>query len=141
MNKGMLLLIEKHTDAPIEQTKTKPQETLEFNLKKQMEIISINPSEKFSKGRKWLLAVTFFEATNCIFKIIDENNSFSIGKTGDWRMPNYLPDGIFVETKNLIELRSQNDIELQVKEVKSGGTRKKIENRMYNLAGFDIIKS
>ena len=33
----MLLLIKKHTDLSIEQTKTKPRETLEFKLNKQME--------------------------------------------------------------------------------------------------------
>ena len=38
----MLVLIEKDTDALIEQTKTKPQETLEFKMNKQMETFSFN---------------------------------------------------------------------------------------------------
>ena len=33
MNNELLLLIKKHTDTLIEQTKTKPQETLEFKMK------------------------------------------------------------------------------------------------------------
>ena len=37
MNIELLPLIEKHTDTLIEQTKTKPQETLEFEMKKQMQ--------------------------------------------------------------------------------------------------------
>ena len=32
----MLLLLKKHTDTMIEQTKTRPQETLEFKMNKQM---------------------------------------------------------------------------------------------------------
>ena len=37
MNNELLLLFERHTDSPIGQTKTKPQETLEFKLHKQLE--------------------------------------------------------------------------------------------------------
>ena len=35
MNNELLPLINKHTDTLIEQTKTKPQETLEFKMNKQ----------------------------------------------------------------------------------------------------------
>ena len=38
MNKERLLLIKKHTDTLIQQTKTKPQETLDFKMNKQMQI-------------------------------------------------------------------------------------------------------
>ena len=38
MNNQLLLLIKKHTDTLIEQTRTKSQETLEFEMKKQMQI-------------------------------------------------------------------------------------------------------
>ena len=43
MNNELLLLIEKHTDTLIEQTKTKPQELLEFKMIKKLEIFSFNP--------------------------------------------------------------------------------------------------
>ena len=39
----MLLLIKKHTDTLIEQTKTKPQETLEFKMNKQTQIFRSIP--------------------------------------------------------------------------------------------------
>ena len=39
----MLLLIKKQTNTLIEQTKTKPQETLEYKLKKQVQTFSFNP--------------------------------------------------------------------------------------------------
>ena len=77
MNNELLLLIKKHTDMLIEQTKTKPQETLEFKMNKQTQTFSFNPPIKLIEN-KWLLAVSSFECTNSVFNITDENNSFSI---------------------------------------------------------------
>ena len=62
----------------IEQTKTKPQETLEFKRNKQMETFSIDPPINLAEEGKCLLAVTSFQATNSVFHIVDESNSFSI---------------------------------------------------------------
>ena len=56
----------------IEQTKTKPQETLEFVMDKQMQTLSFNPSINLSEEGKWLLAVTSFECTNSVFNITDK---------------------------------------------------------------------
>ena len=42
MNNELLLLIKKHTDILIEQTKTKPQETLDFKMNKQRQTFSFN---------------------------------------------------------------------------------------------------
>ena len=44
MINGLLLLIEKHSEMLIEQTKTKPQQTFEIKLSKPMESFSYNPS-------------------------------------------------------------------------------------------------
>ena len=43
MNNELLLLIKKHTDTLIENTKTRAQETLEFKMDKQMQNFSFNP--------------------------------------------------------------------------------------------------
>ena len=59
MTNELLLLIKKHTDTLIEQTRTKPQETLEFVMNKQTQTFSFN-------------AVTFFEVKNSVFNITDE---------------------------------------------------------------------
>ena len=53
MNNGLLLLIKKHTDTSIEQTKTKPQETLEFKMNKQMQTISFNPLINLIEEGRW----------------------------------------------------------------------------------------
>ena len=92
INNELLLLIEKHTDTPIEQTK-KAQETLEFKLNKQMETFSLTPAIDSSEEGKWLLSVTSSEATNTVFNIIDENNSFLI------TTPEY---GLAKDVKNLL---------------------------------------
>ena len=75
MTNELSILIKKHTDTLIKQTKTEPQETLEYKLYKQMESLSFNPPVFFVEKGKWLLAVTCFETTNFVFNITDENNS------------------------------------------------------------------
>ena len=78
MNNELLLLIKKHTDTLIEQTKTKPQVTLEFKMDKQMQAFSFNPPINLLEEGKWLIAVSLFDCTNSVYNITNENNSFSI---------------------------------------------------------------
>ena len=78
MNNELLLLIKKHKDVLIKQTRTKPQETLEFKMNKQMQTFSFSPPINLLEEEKWLLAVTSFECTNSVFNINNDNNSFSI---------------------------------------------------------------
>ena len=80
----MLLLIKKPTDTLIEQTKTKPQETRNFVTNKQMQTFLFNPPINIFEEGKWMLAVTYFEATYSIFNLNDENNSFSAKIQGYW---------------------------------------------------------
>ena len=54
MNKELLLLIKKHTDTLIEQTKTKPQETLEHKMNKEQQTLSSNPPLNLLEEGKWL---------------------------------------------------------------------------------------
>ena len=72
----MLLLIKAHTDMLPEKTKSRPQETLEFELKKQMKTFSFSPPINPSEEEKWLTAVAGFETTNSVLNITDENNNF-----------------------------------------------------------------
>ena len=72
----ILLLFKKHIDTLIEQTKTKPQETSEIKLNDQGDNFAFSLPNNPTKEGKWLLAVTVFEATNSVFNITDENNSF-----------------------------------------------------------------
>ena len=119
MNNELLLLIKKHTDTLIEQTKTKPQETLEFKMNKQMQTFSFNPPIILLEEGKWLLAVSSFECTNSVYNITNENNSFSIIIPGHYR--NKSDEKTIDELKKLLELRSENGIELHVEQVRKKG--------------------
>ena len=86
MNNELLLLIEKHTDTLIQQTRTKPQETLEFKMSKQMQTYLFNPAINLLEEGKLLIAVSSFECTNSVFNITNENNSFSIIISGHYEI-------------------------------------------------------
>ena len=124
----------------IGQTKTKQQETLEFKMNKQMQTFSISPPKKLVEGGKCLLAVTSFGATNSVFNIISENNSFSISTPGHWSPED--GEELINELYVLLELSSENGIELLVKGSEKRGTRIEIENSgSYISAGFDHFRS
>ena len=135
MNNELLLLIKKHTDTLIEQTKTKPQETLEFKMYKQMQTFSFNPPINLVEEGKWLLAVSSFECTNSVCNITNENNSFSIIIPGHYQNKS---DEITIDNLNkLLELKS---LELHVEEVKKRGNKIKIGDNEYKLSDFDNQK-
>ena len=100
----------------IEQTKTKPQETREFKLDKQLESFSSNPPFNLIEEGKWLLGVTFFERKKSVFNITNANNSFPITTPGHWNSE--FAEKIFDELNKLIELRCENDIDLHVEQVR-----------------------
>ena len=118
MNNELLLLIKKHTDT-LEQTKTKPQETLEFRMDKQMQTFSFNSPKKMVEEGKWPLAFSSFECTNSVFYISNQNNLFSILIPGQYQ-------SAFAEKmiKNLNKLLELKSLELHVEDV-----RKKNKNR------------
>ena len=84
MNNEILHFIEKQSDAFIEQAEAKPWETLEVKLNKQMGVFWFSSPINLSEERKWLLAETSFEAKNCVFNGIDENNIFPITRPNRW---------------------------------------------------------
>ena len=135
MNNELLLLIKKHTNTLIDQTKTKPQETLEFKMNKQRQIFSFNPPINLVEEDKWLLAVSSFECTNSVFNITDENNSFSIIIPGHYQRVS--DENTIDDLNKLLELKS---LELHVDEVKKRGNIIKIGDNEYKLSDFDSQK-
>ena len=135
MNNELLLLIKKHTDNLIENTKPKPQETLEFKMNKQMQTFSFNPPINLVEEGKWLLAVSSFECTNSVFNITNENNSFSIIIPGHYQ--NKTDEKTIDDLNKLLELKS---LELHVEEVKKRGNKIKIEDKDFKLSDFDTQK-
>ena len=135
MNNELLLLIKKHTDTLIEQTRTKPQETLEFKMNKQMQTFSFNPPINLIEEDKWLIAVSSFECTNSVFNITDDNNSFSIIIPGHYETE--FAEKIIDDLNKLLELKS---LELHVEEVRKRGNIIKIGDIEYKLSDFDNQK-
>ena len=88
----------------IEQTKTKPQETLEFKMHKQTQTFSFYPLINLVEEGKWLLAVTSFDCKNSVFIITNENNSFSMIIPGHYQTES--DERTFDELNKLLELRS-----------------------------------
>ena len=139
MNIELLLLIKKYTDTLIEQTKRRPQETLEFKMNKQMQTFSFNPPLNLVEEGKWLLAVSSFECTNSVYNINNENNSFSITVPGHWESKSV--EKIITDLNKLLKLRSENGIELRVEEVRKRGSQRKIgDNEYLNLSDLDTPK-
>ena len=136
MNDELLLLIKKHTDTSIEQTKTRSQETLEFRMNKQRQTFSFNPPINLLEEGKWLLAVSLFECTNSVFNITNENNSFSIIIPGHYETES--AQRTIDELNNLLELRSQNGIELHVEQVRKKGL---ILINEYSLSSLGMFKN
>ena len=135
MNNGLLLLIKKHTDTLIEQTKTKPQETLEFKMNKQMQTFSFNPPINLFEEVKWLLGMSSFECKNSVFNITDNNNSFSIIIPGHYETES--DEKTIDDLNKLLELKS---LKLHVEEVRKRGNKIKIRDNEYQLSDFDSQK-
>ena len=136
MNDELLLLIKKHTDTLIEQTKTKPQETLEFKMIKQRQTFSFNPPTNLIEEDKRLLAVSSFECTNFVFNITDENNSISKIIPGHYQ--NKTDEKTINDLNKLLELKS---LELHVEQAKKRGNKIKIEDKEFKLSDFDDQKN
>ena len=136
MNKELLLLILKHTDTLIEQTKTKPEETLEFKMNKRMETFSFRPPINLVEEGKWLLGLSSLECTISVFNITNENNSFSI------IIPDhYQTDFAEKMINDLNKLLEPKSLELHVEEVTKRGNRIRIGDIEYKLSDFDTRRN
>ena len=131
MNNELLLLIKKHTDTLIQQTKTKPQETLEFKMNKQMQTFSFNPPINLIEEDVWLLTVSSFECTISVFNITNENNSFSILIPGHYETK--FAEKTIDKLNKLLELWS---LELHLKVVRKRGNTIKIGDNKNKLTDF-----
>ena len=77
----LLLSITKNCETIIEQTHTKPQETLEFKMTKPRETFHFNPPIQVKED--WMLGLVDLEVYNSIFNITEKNNKFQLYKFPD----------------------------------------------------------
>ena len=80
-----------------------------------MENFSFNPPLNLSEEGELLMAVKSHEPTNSVFNITDENNTFSTTIPGHWISKSAEKSND--ELLKILELRSQNDIDLHVEQV------------------------
>ena len=78
-----------------------------------------NPPINLAEERKWLLRVTSFECTIFVSNITHENNSFTVTIPSLWLTES--AEKAIGELNKLLELRSQNGIELHVDQVRKNG--------------------
>ena len=77
----LLLSITKNCETLIQQTHTKPQETLEFKMTKPRETFHFKPP--FQIKGDWMIGLTDLEVFNSIFNITGEKNKFEFYKFPD----------------------------------------------------------
>ena len=114
-----------HTDSWIEQTRSRLEDALEFTLMQQVDTFAFSPRISLTEEGNGLLALTSFESNNFVSKVTDEKSSFLITTPRRWTPKR--SEEIIDKLIKLLELRSESDKELHVKEVEKRGTRIKIE--------------
>ena len=93
----LLLSITKNCETLIEQTHTKPQETLEFKMIKPRETFPFTPALQI-KG-DWMIGLVDLEVYNSIFNITEENN-----KIEHYKFPDEKSGGIsYIKVRDDIE--------------------------------------
>ena len=100
-----------------------------------MQTFSFNPPINLVEEGKWLLGVSSYECTNSVFNITNENNSFSIIVPGHYETES--AEKTIDELNKLLELKSQNGIELHVEQVRKKGL---ILINDYSLSSLGMFK-
>ena len=136
MNNELLRLLKNYTDNLIEQTKIKPQDTLEIKMNKQTQIFSFSPPINLLEEGKWLLAVSSFECTSSVFNITNENNSFSTIIPGHYQTE--FAEKMINVLNKLLDLKF---LGLHVEEVRKRGNKIQVGDNQYKLSDFDTQKN
>ena len=107
----LLLSITKNCETLIEQTHTKPQETLEFKMPKPNETFHFKPPIQV-KG-DWMIGLTDLEVYNSIFNITEENNKFELYKFPDEKAGGVLYEKVRDEIEKDLDIEDITAEELQ----------------------------
>ena len=105
-------------------------------MNKQLQTFSFNPPINLAEDGKLLLAVSLFECTNSVFNLTDGNDLLSITISGHWETKS--AEKTVDDFYKLLELRSQNGIELHVEHVRKTGL---ISIKGYSLSSLDTFRN
>ena len=84
--------------------------------------------------------MTSFEARKSVFKKANENNSFLVVVVEQGQYNSKSVEKTIDDIQKILALKSQNDIELHVKEVKKKRNQTKIRDNEHKLSNFDTQK-
>ena len=88
----------------VENTLSKPQETLEFKMNKQKESFSFDVPLELPE--QWMMGVTSLEVYNSVYNITNENNSFQIQLTDE--QPNGIDTKLVMKIEYLHRTKQSN---------------------------------
>ena len=98
---SLLLNIAKSNQEIVENTHSKPQETLEFKMTKQKESFSFDVP--LTLNEKWMMGVTRLEVYNTVYNITEKNNKLQILLKYEQLDALELDTGVVPNIKKLLE--------------------------------------
>ena len=98
---SLLLNIAKSNQEIVENTHSKPQETLEFKMTKQKESFSFDVPLELPE--KWMMGVTSSEVYNTVYNIIEKNNKLEFLLTKQQLEEHRVDTELVPNIKNLYE--------------------------------------
>ena len=107
----LLLSITENCETLIEQTHTKPEETLEFKMIKPRQTFHFKPPIQV-KG-DWMIGLTDLEVYNSIFNITEENNKFQLYKFPDEKAGGVTYEKVRDEIEKDLDIEDITAIDLQ----------------------------
>ena len=107
----LLLSIAKSNQETVENTHSKPQETLEFKMNKQKESFSFDIPLELPE--QWMMGVTCLEVYNTVYNITEKNNKIKLFKTDKMLKDYKVATEFMSKIKNLYETSNKgiSDIE------------------------------
>ena len=107
----LLLSMFKNCKTLMHQTRTHPQETLEFKMSKPRETFLINPTIQIQDD--WMLGLLDWEVYNSVFNITEENNKFELYKFPDEKAGGVSYEKIRDEIEKDLDTSDITDTDLQ----------------------------
>ena len=140
----ILLSITKNCETLIEQTHTKPQETLEFKMIKPRESFLFKPPIQI-KG-DWMIGITDLEVYNSIFNITEENNKLELYKFPDEKAGGVTYEKVRDEIEKDLDIEDITAADLQdeivgpiiIEEYKKQVTKRMNDEQYMNISAIYI---
>ena len=134
------LSITKNCETLIEQTHTKPQETLEFKMIKSRKTYHFNPPIQTKED--WMLGLIDLEVYNSIFNITEENNKFELFKFPDEKSDGVTYEKVRDEIEKDLDISDITAVDLQddiIGPIIIEEYRKQVKKRMKDDKNMNVL--